>query len=272
MKNINRYHEQKGVKYISFQPLDQRGIINAFTTRVGGKSLPPYQTLNMGLHTGDESEHVIANRKLFLDGQGLNLNNVVAAKQIHSTNLEAVDDSYRGKGAWKWESAIENTDGLVTRSKNVILMAFYADCVPVYIFDSQKEVVALVHAGWKGTLGKIAVVTLEKMKSCYETKFSQCLVVIGPAIGPCCYEVDANLVDKFHNAGLDMDKLVTINHSGHYLLNLWEANKQVVVQSGVPEDNVFVSGLCTKCNNELFFSYRADRGITGRMAAIIAMK
>jgi hypothetical protein len=271
LKNINIYHEKKGVKYISFAPLDEKGVINAFSTRIGGKSREPYNTLNMGLHTGDDCQNVIENRKLFLDRQGLNLSNAVAAKQVHSTNLQVVDDSLRGKGAWKWEDALDDTDGLITNSKNTILITFYADCVPIYIYDSEKEIVALAHAGWKGTVGKIAWLTLQKMKSHYGTKTSQCLVVIGPSIGPCCYEVDENLVVRFKNAGFNINKLAKNNRPEHYLLNLWEANKEVVLQSGVPEDNVFVSGLCTSCNNDIFFSYRAENGITGRMAAIIAL-
>jgi hypothetical protein len=271
LKNINIFKSKNGIKYLTFKPLNDLGLINFFSTRLGGISKKSFDSLNLAFHNGDEFENVLYNRNLFFNLNGIKLENAVASIQTHSTNVKIVDKSMRGMGTKTLENAISDNDGMITNCTNTFLTAFYADCVPIYIYDKFNKVISLLHAGWKGTLGKISWSALNKMNSIYNTRPLDCTAVIGPSIGPCCYEIDEDVVFKFKEKAFNLTKIISCKND-HYLLNLWEANKQTLLEYGIPDNNIFISKLCTCCNNDIFFSYRGENGSTGRMAAILALR
>ncbi len=271
MNDINVFNNKGGVKYITFKPFNKLGINNYFTTRLGGISKKPFKSLNFGLHNGDSYEDVNNNRNLFFKLQDIKMQNVVSSIQTHSTNIKIVNKEMRGMGAKSLDDAIPENDGMITNCTDTFLTAFFADCVPLYIYDEINKVISLLHAGWKGTLGKIALNAINKMKDIYNTKPVDCTVVIGPSIGPCCYEVDKKIIIKFERRGFNLKKIIKYKY-GHYFLDLWEANKQIFLELGIPNSKIYISKLCTCCNNNIFFSYRAENGLTGRMAAVLGLK
>lgn len=245
-------------------------IKHAISTRLGGISQSPFVSLNLGLHTGDEAVAVNDNRRRFCQAAGINYKNAVTAEQTHSDNIAIVSRQDIGKGATSYETSIPNTDALITNIPDLPLMLFFADCVPVLIADPVRKVIGVSHAGWKGTVAKIGQKTILKMQEEYNTNPADCLVGIGPSIGPCCYEVDSPVIEKVKESFNSLEKLV-IPHQKAWHLDLWEANKLQMQEIGVKTKNIIISNICTSCNNELFFSYRAEHGKTGRIGAIISL-
>lgn len=263
-------HSSNGVWYGIFTEFAARGVKHGISTRLGGRSKQPFANLNLGLHTGDDAETVWHNRQAFCQALGLAAEKVVTAEQVHGDVVQRVTKTDAGRGARYYHEAIGGIDALITNVPNLPLMLFFADCVPVLIFDPVTQAIGVSHAGWKGTVAKIAQKTLLSMQQCYATKPSDCLVGIGPSIGPCCYEVDEVVIDKLRKSFNQWEELVT-STVDRWQLNLWEANRQQLLEIGVPDNNITVSGICTAENTPLFFSHRAENGRTGRIGAVIAL-
>ena len=259
-----------GLWYGTFTHFDKLSIRHGVSGRLGGMSQHPFQSLNLGLHTGDKDEDVVANRQLFCHAIGINPDHIVTAQQLHSDNIKVITAEDVGKGAKSYDEAIPNTDALITNVSGLPLMLLFADCVPVLIVDPVQGVVGAVHAGWKGTVENIAGKAVLAMQTNYGTKPEDCLVGIAPSIGPCCYEVDEVVINKLKKQFEDWEKLVRPNGDRWYL-DLWKANCMGLEQVGVKNRNIVVSGVCTACNHELFFSYRRENGYTGRLGAAIIL-
>ncbi|WP_094602681.1 Polyphenol oxidase [Sporomusa silvacetica DSM 10669] len=258
------------VWYGIFTSFAALGIRHGISTRLGGHSTAPFHSLNLGLHTGDDAEAVWNNRQLFCQAVGLAPDKVVTAEQIHGVVVEQVTVADAGRGAKHYHEAIKGTDALITNVPGLPLMLFFADCVPVLIVDPVAKAVGISHAGWKGTVGKIAQKTVLAMQQQFNTNPADCLVGIGPSIGPCCYEVDEVVINKLKVNFDNWEELVE-PHSNHWRLNLWEANRHQLREIGVPDNTITVCDVCTACNTEIFFSHRAEAGRTGRIGAIIAL-
>ena len=138
-------------------------------------------------------------------------------------------------------------------------MLFYADCVPVLLADPVQKVVAVCHAGWKGTVAKIANKTLQVMQEYFGTKPVDCVCGIGPSIGPECYEVDHTVMESFRANFTAWEDLLK-PCGDRWQLDLWQANNIQLIEGGVKAENITISRVCTKCSNELFFSYRQENG------------
>ncbi|NLP42226.1 MAG: peptidoglycan editing factor PgeF [Veillonellaceae bacterium] len=262
---------ENGVKYGLFSHFCRLHVKHGISTRIGGMSRPPYSELNLGLHTGDNQHDVIYNRLLFCEAAGVVFDKVVTAQQTHGDNIAIVSHVDMGKGHASYDQSIEDTDALITNIPNIPLMLFYADCVPVLIVDPIRNVVAVCHAGWKGTVAKIAQKTILKMASQFQTIPSDCLVGIGPSIGACCYEVDQNVIIKLMQNFKSWKQLVKQTSETHWKLDLWMANKIQLEEIGVKSPNIVISGMCTSCNTSLFYSHRAEHGLTGRLGAVISL-
>lgn len=262
---------QNGVKYGTFTHFDRLNVRHGISTRVGGTSQHPYATLNLGLHTNDSTTAVVNNRRIFCDSIGVSFNSLVTTEQTHSDNIAVISLFEAGRGHALYEEAIKNTDALITNVPNIPLMLFFADCVPVLIVDPVCNVVGIAHAGWKGTVAKIAQKTVLRMQAEFGTQPEDCLIGIGPSIGPCCYEVDQTVVAKVKQNFVIWEKLVSQINETKWNLDLWLANREQLKEIGVKDSNIVCSGLCTACNTDLFFSHRAERGVTGRLGAVIAL-
>jgi YfiH family protein len=259
-----------GVWYGLFTPLAHQGIKHGISTRLGGLSAPPFATFNLGIRTDDDPAVVRHNRQNFCQAVGVDFERVTCAQQVHSDQIFVVGEADAGRGATGYETAIPGTDALITDRPGLPLMLFFADCVPVLIFDPVRRAVGVSHAGWKGTVARIAAKTVQAMGERFGTAPADCLVGIGPSIGPCDYEVDDLVVDALKEAFGNWQDFV-IPRGGKWMLDLWQTNRFQLEEIGVPRDRIEVSGVCTACNTTLFYSHRAEKGKTGRMGAVISL-
>jgi len=260
-------------KIYEIPSFNQTGLVShGFTTRVGGVGGKPYDTLNLAFHVGDSPEVVINNRQIVCHILGAKTDNIVSARQVHGADIAVVDHRHAGCGALAGDTAIPNTDGLITDRPGLLLATFYADCVPIFILDPLNKVIGSVHAGWKGTAARIGAKAVKIMEETYGSDPGQCLVGIGPSIGPCCYEVDRPVIEAFQSEfGWWPDILLPAGNE-KARLDLWTANLKIMVEAGIDPDNVELARICSCCNQHIFFSYRGSHGKTGRMGAFLMLK
>lgn len=235
----------------------------AFSTRVGGVSQHPYNTLNLAYHVRDVPDAVAENRRRFCGILGVDVGSLVIAQQVHGNKIAVVDESHAGRGAYRHEDALEGMDGMVTRSASVTLAVLTADCVPVLVVDPINRAVGIAHAGWRGALLMIATKIVMKMREVFGTEARNCVAALGPSISLCCYTVGEEVISQFQNtfglkAGIVKDRL-----------DLQQAVKAQLIDAGV--NSIFVEEACTACNRDLFFSHRAEGGRTGRMMSVVRL-
>lgn len=264
-------HTSRFINYITVPKWETQGVSLAFSARQGGVSEGIYDSLNLGLHVGDQDNLVLKNRSRLMNIFKADLMEAVCCQQVHGNEVAAVTQSDRGKGAFRLDKTIPDCDAMVTASPRVYLMTFYADCVPVYFFDPVHRAVGLAHCGWKGTMGRIAEKTLLAMETKFKSKASQVQVFIGPGIGPCCFEIKADLAAKVYAEFTNQNGIITASEDDRYTWDLKKTNALILETMGVNQNNICICGLCTACRPDLFFSYRRDDGATGRMAALIGL-
>ncbi|MFZ5965835.1 MAG: peptidoglycan editing factor PgeF [Bacillota bacterium] len=255
--------------YYTIPSFEKTGMVRTcFTGRLGGYSKKPYDSLNMGFKNGDNAVDVRQNYLKIGNAIGLDVDRMVLGDQVHGDKVRIVVNEDQGKGITR-SSDIKDIDGLITKENKLGIITVYADCVPIFILDTINKVIALAHAGWKGTVAKIGQKTLLEMTKAFGTKSKNCLAAIGPSIGKCCYEVDDQVIDKFNENFTNPEKFVFSKDNGKYMLDLWKANAISLEEMGILQRNITISNLCTQCNHDLLFSHRAGNGVTGRMAAIM---
>jgi YfiH family protein len=270
MNKFSIARAENGVWFGTFANLSNSGIKHGVSTRLGGLSQPPYSALNLGIKTGDAAAIVQANRNLFCQAAGVIADKLVTAQQVHGDRIYIVEAGDAGRGRMGYETSIPDTDALITNVAGIPLMLFFADCVPVLIADPVKKVVAVSHAGWRGTVAKIGQKTVLTMQDKFGTDPNDCLAAIGPSIGPCCYEVDKTVIDALQSSFSWWEDVV-VPRRDRWMLDLWETNRRQLQDIGVKADNITISGVCTACNTELFYSHRAEKGKAGRLGAVIAL-
>ena len=268
--DVMRLNRKNGVGYLTFFKLERFPFLkHAFSTKLGGVSQNEYSSMNLSFGRGDSDKNVIENYHRFCDAVGVSFDGLVASAQDHHTNIRVVTEQERGIGIYK-KRDMGSVDGLLTNTPGITLVTYYADCTPVFFLDPQKKVVGLVHAGWRGTVGRIAEKMVEKMTKVYGSNSSDVIAVIGPAIGPCCYEVDEPVYREFKRlTDLDSNLFAFARDGVKYTVNLWEANRQILLHAGVKQ--IVVTDICTKCHSDLLFSHRATKGKRGGMTAMISL-
>jgi YfiH family protein len=265
--------KDRDLSYITFDIFERTGLVkHAFTTRLGGISRDCFSGLNLAAHVGDDPGAVLENRLRVLSALGCGVEDLVVGQQVHGDHVHTVLEADRGRGGRDFSGAVADTDALITNLPGIMLSSYYADCVPVMILDPVRKAVGLAHAGWKGTVKRIAAATLQSMAAAYGTDPGHCLAVIGPSIGPCCYEIDQPVISAFTGVGFDRDAITRPAGDGRWRLDLWEANKITLAGAGIKTGNIMTAGLCTACSPGLFFSYRGQSGKCGRMASLIMLK
>ncbi len=242
---------------------DHAGCIHAVTTK---RSLEPY-VFSLALHTGEDKASIIDNRKKVSSLLDLEQNlQFIVANQTHSDHIHVIVEK-ETKG-WKGlEDAVADCDALITNKKGVVITVLTADCVPVLLYDKEKEVVAAIHAGWKGTEAMIVAKTVEKMIRVYGSDPRDIIAGIAPAIGRCCYEVGEDVAKHFFNEPRSFDV-----RGEKYMLDLPFINKKQLLDSGLLEEHIEMSDVCTACEVERFFSYRKEQGCSGRFMSMIGLK
>jgi hypothetical protein len=241
------------------------------TNRLGGVSAGTYFSLNLGLNQSDCTSNVLENRAKIAQTEGFKLQNFVFAQQTHSRNVYRVISTDKGRGALTRETAIPNTDGMVTNLPGICLVTLAADCVPILFFDPIKKAVGVAHAGWKGTVIKTPEAVVSAMVLEYGSNPKDIVVGIGPSAGPCCYEVGQNVIEEVYANFKNGDEVLkATNNKGKMLFDLWKANRISLIEIGIEPLNISTSEICTLCNNHLYFSAR--KGDLGRFGAGIMLK
>lgn len=254
-------------------------VTAGFTSRHGGVSEAPYSTLNCGLHVNDLPAHVIRNRELLAEAVGQPFEAFTYAEQVHGNEVVVVGLEEKGKGRTSRESAIQSKDGFITNEKGVVLCAQFADCVPLFFYDSVRHAAGLSHAGWKGSVLNISMATISLMTHTFGSQPSDIRAAIGPSIGVCCYEVDQTVADRVYSVLIENNasqqeqlEVISGKPNGKYMLNLQELNRKLLQQAGILSSHIEVSQLCTSCSSDDFFSHRKEGGSTGRMVAWIGIR
>ena len=242
-----------GVEILSSRLLD--GFPHGFSTRSGGVSPAPWDSLNLGGAVGDEPSRVAENWSRLEVATGLRFARV---RQVHGARVVTAAAPC-GPG--------DEADAVVSRTAGVAACIAVADCVPVLIADPASGAVAAVHAGWRGTVARAAVAAVEALATQGGSRPSDLLAAIGPSIGPCCYEVSPELADRFEAA---FGPGVVDRRRSAPRLDLWEANARALSAAGILPDRIDRLQRCTSCERPLFFSHRRDGGATGRQVAWIA--
>ena len=247
------------VPLLRFEEAAASGASVAVTTRHGGVSEPPYDTLNLGLHVGDRAADVVVNRARAAAAFGVTLPTTVFARQVHGASASLVDLAHRGRGSTSEEDAVPDTDILVTTSPGVTLVILVADCVPLALVDPAAGVLAAVHAGWRGTAAGAAPAALRVMAD-LGARPDRVRAFLGPAVARERYQVDgavhAALAGAVKPAALD-PTVARADGPGHWLIDLVAANRQQLVAGGIRPEHIAVSGLTT--DDAAFFSDRAAR-------------
>ncbi len=242
-------------------------LAHAFSTRLGGQSrLEGHGVLNLGFADWDSRAAVLANRKQFLAALGAEEMRLVTLRQCHSDEIchlaEPPAQPFRG-------------DAAVTRAPGLLLAIETADCVPILLVDPQRRAVAAVHAGWRGTLRRIAAQTLGRMQMLFGTRPEDVFAALGPGIGGCCYEVGPEVAQAFADrfaAWAEWFEGVPGGAGQHLKLDLIAANRRQLLDAGMNPANIVASEFCTACRTDLFFSYRGERGRTGRLMGVIGLR
>jgi YfiH family protein len=246
-------------------------ITLGFTTRKSGKSTGKYNSNNMSLAVGDDDQNVLFNRKKLAKEIGIDLSNFVFLNQNHTNNISKISKIDRGSGSVDISSSIQNTDGVYTFENDIVLTSFHADCVPIYFYSKQDNLVGVVHAGWKGTSKNIVKSFLKKLRN-EKIDLNNLTIVIGPASGKNDYEVEQDVIDCFKENPVDkFDQACRRKNDKKYILDVKKVNLLQLLEEGIKEKQIYISEEETTANNEKYFSFRQE-GVTGRMIAYIVRK
>lgn len=232
-------------------------LIAAESTRHGGVSTAPFVSLNLGLNTTDEPDHVRENRRRFFGLLGVEPGQFASAHQVHGTDVLHVRQAGR----------FEGYDALITREPSVLIGVTVADCVPILIYDRANQAVAAIHAGWRGTAGAIVSQTLRQMQQTFGTTPAHCFAYVGTCIDEVSFEVGPEVAQQFSADVKQIDP-----RTQKHCVNLKAANVNQLVRFGIPDGQIEVSPYSTVLHNDTYFSYRAEQGQTGRMLAVIGIR
>lgn len=226
------------------------------------------QNRNMSFSVDSIHGDPLQSRESFLDQLGLKFQNLVVPGQVHSANLHLVTKKDAGRGARGPQSIIPSTDGLLTEERGIPLLVTAADCPPVFLVDPEHLAIAVIHSGWKGTCAKIPTLAVQKMQEYFLSEPRQLHAAMGPGIGPCCYQVGESLIAELS----EEERQFLLGRHGSWVLDLPKWIRHQLEKAGIPSSAIESAGLCTSCRKDLFYSHRAEKGNTGRVAAVIALR
>ena len=258
------------MELITFDLLNKFSKIAHFcTTRQGGVSVGNYASMNMSPFSGDNVEHQSENLNLLK--KKLNSTDLIIPFQTHGTEIGIINEDFIQKNFAERADLLNGVDALITKEPNVCIGVTTADCVPLIFYDPQLEVIAVAHAGWRGTCGRIAEKVVKRMQEEFGSHPQHINVVIGPSISGTVYNVGNELIDNFSSAGFPVAEIFNTNNELIYL-DLWKANQWLLESMGVPADHIQISEVCTYTQHEKFFSARRLGLKSGRMLSAIMLK
>ncbi len=234
-----------------FRLFSPNGLIHGYSTRLGGVSSTPYDSLNLGKNTNDNPADVDKNRSIFFNALNIDISRCVFPQQVHSDVVVTVDRP----------GIVEKCDALITREKNLFLTIQTADCFPIFLYDNLNEIVAIVHSGWRGTAKNIVKKTIKQMAA----NPLHIRAAIGPGVQQSCYQVDEKTAAHFNR------KYLIPDGNTHFKLDIQDAIYDQIIAAGVIRENIATDTSCTHCRSDLYYSYRRDGENSGRMMSVIGM-
>jgi len=257
--NRSSLKSKNGILYFENPEIEKLGwVIHGFLTRQGGISLPPYDSLNVSFSNGDQKENVSLNQERITSAFGFDLNQLILLKQMQLDGILTL------KGPADTNPSPLKYDAMITDIPNQFLGIRTADCIPIFIVDQRKRVIAAIHAGRQGTTLGITKKALRKMKEEWGCSGKDLLVTLGPSIGACCYGIDEKVFLK------ELEPFSIAKGEGKWMVDLARVNMAQLEEEGIKGEQIFRVDLCTRCHNDLFFSYRGE-GQTGRQLSFIGM-
>jgi len=252
-------------KFLSHQSID-----HFISGREGGISTGNFSSLNLGYKSGDDRKNVSKNWSLLCKALNIPDNKLLFPIQTHSKNIKIITEDIKVESYQDIQDKFPDTDGFITNRNDIYIAVLLADCVPVILFDPNNKIIAVVHSGWRGTIKNIVGHAIDLMESEFQCKSENILIGIGPSIGQDAFEVGPEVTQEFvHTFGDNAHSIIEKKEKDH--INLWNAIKIQCVKKGIPEKNIEISGICNYSNPEDFYSYRQQKGTTGRFAAGIRL-
>jgi YfiH family protein len=264
------WRERDGVRALICKALEGDGFTNAFSTRLGGVSPMPLGALNLAGFNEDDAENIYENRRRFLKlfaGEWT----LTGCWQVHGADIRTVrspQDADQKPGVLGDD---EYCDALISKTPNILLAVKTADCVPILLGDRISGAFAAVHAGWRGTSSSIVKLAVQSLEREYGARAENIRAAIGPAANACCYEVGADVINVFKERFSPADHLFTPTRDGHARIDLHSANRLQLLVAGVLEDRIHAAPFCTMDRNDLFFSYRQEKKLHGRVGRLMSV-
>jgi len=264
------WRERNGVRALVCSALETDGFANAFSTRLGGVSPMPESALNLAGFNEDDADNIYENRRRFLnlfDGQWT----LTGCWQVHGADVRVVRSESEALPKPGVLGDDQYCDALISNTPNVLLAVKTADCVPVLIGDPSTRALAAVHAGWRGTSASIVRLAVEALERQYGSRASDLRAAIGPAANVCCYEIGADVIGVFKGRFAGADSLFTPTREGHARIDLHAANRDQLIAAGLAPDRIHLAPFCTMDRNDLFFSYRREKQLHGRVGRLMSV-
>jgi polyphenol oxidase len=264
------WRELDGVRALVCAPLEEDGFVNGFSTRLGGVSEMPADALSLAGFNDDAAENILENRRRFLKlfpGDWA----LAGCWQVHGADIRVVHTAAEAKPAENERGNTIFCDVIVSDAKGVLAGVKTADCVPILLGDPSRGAFAAVHAGWRGTLAMAVVAAVERLAKEYDVGPENLRAAIGASAGPCCYEVGSDVIDAFTSKFADGDKLFTQTRPGHATVDLLQANRDQLILCGVNPERIHIAPLCTMDRTDLFFSYRKEKSLHGKVGRLMAV-
>ncbi|HEX7334664.1 MAG TPA: peptidoglycan editing factor PgeF [Pyrinomonadaceae bacterium] len=264
------WRESDGVRALVCAPLEQDGFVNGFSTRLGGVSEMPANALSLAGFNEDAAENILENRRRFLKlfpGKW----ELAGCWQVHGADVRVVHTAEEAKPAENQLGETIFCDVIVSNADGVLAAVKTADCVPILLGDPVSGAFAAVHAGWRGTLASAVLVGVERLAKEYDARPEDLRVAIGASAGPCCYEVGSEVIEAFTKKFAGAEKLFTETRPGHALVDLLQANRDQLESAGVLLGRIHTAPICTMCRTDLFFSYRKEKSVHGKVGRLMAV-
>ena len=264
------WRESDGVRALVCTPLERIGFVNGFSTRLGGVSDMPANALSLAGFNDDVAENILENRRRFLKlfpGKW----ELAGCWQVHGADVRVIQTAEEAKPAENQLGETIFCDVIVSNAEGVLAAVKTADCVPILLGDPVTGAFAAVHAGWRGTLATAVLAGVERLSEEYGVRPANLCVAIGASAGPCCYEVGSEVINAFIKRFDNAVSLFTPTRPDHAFVDLLKANRDQLVSAGVMRERIYTAPICTMCRPDLFFSYRKEKSLHGKVGRLMAV-